>query len=277
MSLIIKPHSPSFPRYDQNHSLAKGLIFATTPGGHQRTNLLNGDQGTLHASGSWSGRTEIGSALESASSTAGGAYWPSTPAVESIGPNHTVLVWANVITSAKDSNLLCVPSRNGSWTTPFAGIRLARRNDTNGRFTKDVGGVNDAVESDAGFIDSNDGFNLYGATAEGQTVTFYRNGFQHGGTKSYASAGAPEFIETTTVNLMNRSDSSPAEGLIGSCPMALIWNRVLTQREIYQVYLDPWGLIKVSRHPFARVPVILSNPKGPLGHPLHGPFGGPIS
>lgn len=62
-------------------------------------------------------------------------------------------------------------------------------------------------------------------------------------------------------------------GLIES---VLIYSRVLSLNEIRQLYNNMLAPFELKDIPFGFVVAVGANPKGPLGMPLMGPFGGPI-
>ncbi len=76
------------------------------------------------------------------------------------------------------------------------------------------------------------------------------------------------------------TDASAAGTLVGTYYYGMIYNRALSASEIallYQypfwMFKDPAELILASAGQVA----VGANPKGPLGHPLHGALAGPIS
>lgn len=227
----------------------RGLVFAALPGGKWRHELVVGTPGTLLGSGTWRGMTSHGQAFQSTSLTADGGYWTWSERIAKITTDYTIIVWADPASAGLGdySKLLTIPYRNGVWASPFAAISFGRNASTSNGYSDFAPSAvgEQFVTSSAGFIQDTDGLTMYVFTRSGVACTFYRNAVQFG-TASMTSGTSPvDFVNKQPVVLLNHSNSDPGEGIIGVAPLAMIYNRALTAREIKALYLDPYAFVQI--------------------------------
>lgn len=88
---------------------------------------------------------------------------------------------------------------------------------------------------------------------------------------------SPEAEETGQRIIIGARTNGTAFHFNGTIGSVRIWDRALTPNEARELYDYPMGDLGLDRRIF-KAPVVVggANPKGPLGHPLMGVFGGPI-
>lgn len=213
-----------------------GLVFlcrpfrANTDAG-ARKDLVNGNSGTLLATGSWSA-----AGLASADTTNGGASIVPGSSVWSIGTAYTVVVRATVDALVSSSKLLCIPLASGTWNTPFLSLSFGR-NAANPRLALQHSSGSSVLTSTSvdGGIAAGETV-TYGATRNGNTVLFYRDGSAIATNTNASGTTAPNFTNQQPVCLMQRSNTAPGEGTQGTLLFAAIWDRDLSAAEMQQVH-----------------------------------------
>ena len=209
---------PITPQVNWASSLADGLIWNVAPGPTSRTELLSKTSGTLLTSGTWTGQTLLGGALNSSSTTNGGAFWPWTKNIERITNQFTIIVFAKLDALSAFSKLLCIPYH---WT---------------------IGGANTtATSTTANGITANSIMTCYGVVVNSSQSVFYKNGLALD-TVATGMGGNLDFGDKREVTLFNHNSGDPGEGSVGQTPFAAIWNRVLSATEMKAIYTNPWQI-----------------------------------
>lgn len=226
----------------------RGLVFAVAPGGAWRHDLISGNIGTLLTSGNWRGMSRHGVSLSSTSTSNGGAYWSFHDRILTLTRSYTIIVWADPSSSglADGSKLLCIPYRVNTWISPWVAISLGRDGTTsNGAsdYASD-GSTNIGIGSSTGFIQDTDPLTMYAFTRNGAAGAFYRNAAAWG-TGTFSSNLNVDWTNKQPVVLLNHSNSSNGEGMNGTAPLAMLYNRALTANEIKALYVDPYGFMQL--------------------------------
>ena len=227
-------------------SLAEGLVFLALPGGSRRNDLISGGAVTVSKETDW---YVTGNALRygyGKGADDNWAYYPWAPVIGSITTQCTIVVFLSVSSlSSSFAELLCIPYRDGSWSSPFGAMEFLR-NSTGSEcnFTYANAGSQVAVTSDSSMIAADGILRQYAVTRDGSTVKFYRDGVQHGATKTLGSNGNTDFNGGHPVTLGNRSPSSSGNSMGGWYTMAGLWNRALSPHEIALLNLKPLILVK---------------------------------
>lgn len=122
--------------------------------------------------------------------------------------------------------------------------------------------------TDAALIADLDVMHTYVLTVVGSDLILYRDGVW---IETQAIVGNTAWLCTYI-----GSGSGPALALDGVMEHASIYSRDLSTSEIAQLYRNP--NLPIQREPvFGFVAAVGTTPKGPLTHPLYGPFAGPIA
>lgn len=210
------------------------LVFACLAGGRGRHDLIGRDKGVLLGTNIWNGKMPEGPAAESNATATDGVYWRASRLLyRRLVRDCTIIVRADVDSMASSGSLLTVPYANSGFSSPFVSLGLTRSaNTSSGRFLYTDAGSSEIVDSDVGFIATTDGPTTYGVTRKGATVKFFRNGIQHGVSKTL---GADEDVDWNTENdvtIFNRSRYSTGNGIDGRCTLAAILCRSLTDEQM---------------------------------------------
>lgn len=231
----------------------RGLVFAVLPGGAWTEELIGKGQGALATSGSWGGITPRGTALESTSTSNGGATWPWNDRIASITKDFTIIVLAEPDGLVDWTHLLTIAWDTG-WSAPFQSISLLQWAGTSDAYLAyaDTGGTGRSARGATGFLQASDGLTLYGGTRKGSVATFYRDGRQHGATASFPVNNPVGFNTEQDPAVMRRSNSSDGEAMDGRCVLALLYNRALTASEMAALARDPFGPFRM---PLAGAPL----------------------
>jgi len=182
-----------------------------------------------------------GYAMNSVSSSAGGAYTPSIPELETVTNNCTMLVWAELSNVADYGKLICISYNDASWVYPWPSLAFGRDASLNSLMFEyaDTGGSQTFVGSDTGFLNTgSDGFCMYAVTRQGDAVRFYKNGLLYGSQKTITDN--PIEFRPHEVNLLQRNRKVSGEGATGTAPLFLIYNRALSDSEISAMYAFPY-------------------------------------
>lgn len=224
------------------HALASGLVCAVAPGPDNTAELVAGGAGTLLTSGSWTGSTSIGAALDSSSFTNGGAFWPWSAGLLGIVQACSIVVFARLDTVSGTSRLFSIPATTGSSTA--AALAL----ETNATGTALVlryanpSAIQRTTTSDTGLPDvGTNTLRQYAVTRSGADVLFWRDGTQHGAAKTITNDNTT-FSNTLPPCLLNRSSSSNGNGIDGAAALALVYSRALSGAELSSLWSDPWVL-----------------------------------
>lgn len=102
----------------------------------------------------------------------------------------------------------------------------------------------------------------------GAIATFYVNGQSRGNyTASATNTGAATFY-------IGAGFQNPRNARIGDVG---VWTRALSAAEVFELYATPFRLLaRRARFFLAAAAPGGFRPQGPLGHPFHGAFGGPV-
>ncbi len=117
----------------------------------------------------------------------------------------------------------------------------------------------------------------YNNAATAQTV--YRNGvaLPVAQTHSDTVVAGDDIFDTDKMRIGNRPNST-ARAFDGVIYCIYIWKRELNVHEIRRISEDPFGLIRMAPRRIVKAAAVGgANPHNPLGHPLYGPFAGPIA
>lgn len=141
-----------------------------------------------------------------------------------------------------------------------------------------IGSTNNVMYSGTPPAKYSDGFpHVVGVSVTGSASTLYHDGEIDGSSAASGTAGS-------SVNLAigNRWETYPAAGFGmdgGKIYSVMFFNRALTDFEQKSLSDDPYQLLKPAVPMQWYLPTAAAgatNPKGPLGMPIRGPFGGPI-
>ena len=118
---------------------------------------------------------------------------------------------------------------------------------------------------------------VVGLSVDGSTGYLYRDGIDEGSASVSGTAGSTDI----NIGIGNRWQSYPTTGFgmnDGQIYLTMFFNRALTDFEQKSLSDDPFQLLKpvVPLQYYTPSAVSGANPKGPLGMPIRGPFGGPI-
>lgn len=247
----LKPQSPVI---NWSNPLAAGLVWCTFPGQDSRQELVSGGLGSLTTSGGWTGGSYIGSAGESTSTTNGGIYYPFTQQLTRITNQFSVVAWARLDTLTSFSHLVTIPY-SATWSSPFCTMQFLRDSASNNlSLAWAVGGtLYSAVGSTNAFMQVGP-LAMFGAsvndTGTGGVARFFKNGvFGEQATRTGVGAGNLDFGNKREVILLNHNSADLGEGIDGVMPYAAIWNRKLSDQEMMQLYVDPFGFISSARQP----------------------------
>lgn len=260
MSRIVKPHNIGFPLYNKAHPLAKGLVFGVIPGGMHRQDIVSGNFPLDDvSSGNYGGVTQIGRAWESNSTSDGGISWPITDQVKAIKAEYTVVYWQESDSLDTFAAGFSIPYRSGSWSSPFVCMQLQVRNGADGR-----GAWGKAVSGNLQKVNIADDY----ISADGTPVTCYAISqkvdlFAYRDGKFFNSqtfnTGSVDWTDSYEIVLGQRSTTSVGEGLDGRLPGAYLWNRALSDKEISQIFADPFLFIRSSKLKFGRLSEAVGN------------------
>jgi len=94
--------------------------------------------------------------------------------------------------------------------------------------------------------------------------------------------GAPVDVSgqamSTSVDIRIGRSTIGANEWNGLMEIVYIYNRILSASEVHQLHRDLYILFRQDPVWMGQAPVVVgANPKGPLTHPLYGPFAGPIA
>lgn len=275
MGRIVKPHQGLRINWDSPES--RGLVFACAPGLVNRHDLVSGNQGTLNPSANWDSFTNMGSALESTSNTTGGAYWTPDPRVYDITNQYTLIGWGKISSMGGDAFFIQVPYSDPS-ANPWIAVGLGRNGSTSQlRLFKGVASTLQLSASGiSGVVVADDLLHMYAVTEDKGAVKFYKDGVFLD--SQSINSGSANFVNQRAVVVQNRDEGGVTNGYTGEFGLGKIFNKVLSDEEIKGEFLNRWKFVSPRKRRVFFVPAVggVTNPKGPLGHPLHGPLGGPI-
>jgi hypothetical protein len=246
-SKVQRTHKPTFPTLRRDHPLAQGLAFLTVPTIPGSRNLVDGSRGTLtsEANGSWQAASLYEAAIESTSTTLGGAYWPFPQQLE--GASDFTIAWLGRIdSSAVSGKLVALPYRQDtSWTSPFTAMGMFLPSQLGVEFTDTTA---TRIQSTTLGSITNGQTRLYAVTRRGTAVRSYRDGDVLA-TVTVGSAAAVKFdalgaTVRPNVYVMQRNHQNTGEGVDGVCALAAVWNRALTDGEIEQLWVDPFAMVR---------------------------------
>lgn len=175
----------------------------------------------------------------------------------------TLVIWVKPITMGSDKYIFNVAFDdqnavivNGTSTNTFRAIRKdGGLTDISGTLTASLG----EWHMMAGMFDAN----LCRIWVDGVAGT------------DNTDANSPSGLNDVFIGSKHNNSNNPEMTFID----ARVYNRVLTNTELLHMYQPAtrWDLYREVGWRLSFVPPIAGgNPKGPLGMPLHGPFGGPI-
>lgn len=224
-----------------SHPVAQGLVWAAAPGRDIPYEALGGGLASLGSAASLEGATPHGFSHSTTDATNGGVYYPFSELLRTITDKCTIIVWCNLAVLGGWSTLLSIPYTNSGWADPYNMLVLKQESSGSNLYFgfSDTGNVGRTVGSDAGGIQFTDGWTMYAVTRNGTAVRFYRNGKPHGADKTIS--GNSIGWQSRTVALGNRSSYSPGEGLQGKIPLAMIYNRALSDSEVALLFAFPYA------------------------------------
>ena len=145
--------------------------------------------------------------------------------------------------------LVCVPHKNdATWTDPFFAFAFHHHNTTtNGRFTFYVSGASavGAATTGGGYYLTDGKVHSYTVTRRGNTVRFYRDGsfYEETTTGGGSTEGPIDLSYGAPVHYGTRQYLNDGERVTGSYKNVAIWNRVLSDTEIYDYDRDPYQFL----------------------------------
>ncbi len=277
---------PAGTRIDPNNPLAKSLKFCGVAGtkedavSHQ---LATVPDTTASNPGALVHMLNGGArAHESNNTTDGGVYWNSPQIGSAAGTkDFTILVFAELDSSSNYGVLFCNPADPSTWATPFHKLALYRDNGKTSVRCKYTGSddVGRTTTSNTGFLSFDGSFHVYGArrkSADNQVI-FYKDGARQS-VKSQTNQTAMHF-NNNVIGVFSRNEAASGDGINGRFSLAMMFARALSDNEILSLSNNPWQIFvpRVVYLPIeAGAPPASTWPHGPLGHPFHGPFAGPV-
>ena len=241
--LLIKPRPLAI---NWSHDLARGLVWCTMPGIESRRDLVSGLYGIPLTSGSFAGKTILGSALGSSATTDGGAYWPWSIAIQSILRSFSIVVWARIDGLTAFSHLLTIPYSN-AWNSPFYVLHFLENNTTDKiAVAWTVSAANTSVIGTIANTMVTGPLVMFSVTVSSTTTVFYKNGIFQESTAT-GTSGNIDMGNKREITLFNHNSAATGEGISGGCPYAAIWNRSLTQSDMARLYVNPFQFLKPSQ------------------------------
>lgn len=222
------------------HPVSQGLVWAAAPGRDTPYEAVNGGLVSLGNSASLDAASPHGFSLLSPDATNGGVYYPFSELLRTITDKLTVLVWANITAMTNWSSILVIPFYTSGGGEPYTVLALQREEATSNLYFgfADTGTTRRSVVSDTGAVQTSDGWAMYAVTRDGSTVRFYRNGKPHGANKTISSNSIGWL--SRNISLANGSSYSPGQGFEGKLPLAMIYNRALSDDEIALLFAFPY-------------------------------------
>ena len=228
-------------------NLTHGLVFCAYPGGARWDDLVNGGRANLansvsqwFSTGNWL-RYGYGKGATSTDRTS----YPWEENIATILDQCSIVVGLSVSSlSSTFAGLVSIPYANGTWVAPFVAMDFTRNSTTSScNFDYASSGTLVTVTSDTGMIAADNINRLYGVTRDGATVTFFKDGFQHGAQKTLGTNTVTDWGAKQDPTIGNRSFSSPGNSMGGTFTFIGIWNRVLSPSEMTQLFLVPLILL----------------------------------
>jgi hypothetical protein len=227
------------------------LVWAFLPILENRE-FITGADPKYGTNGKDGGSNKWGKAVKSLSTTNGAIYFPNYEPFLDLTTRFSILVAGTVEALADFSTWIAITA-NSTWTPPYARLTFGREGTTTRCRVgyAPVGGFTTTV-SDLGMIQVADGTAQYGATRDGSTFRFIKNGAQF----SSNSGGSNPISWTSahSVNLMNHHYNDPNEGIQGLMNYALVFANPIGVGEARFIYDDPSAIFERSykkAYPFA--------------------------
>ena len=129
------------------------------------------------------------------------------------------------------------------------------------------------IESAAGSVPANEWYTA-GITVDdtANDKIGYLNGVQ------VAQDGTVTSHDHSAIGISRRYDGSGSNRHGGQIAVWYLWNRVLSPGEMLLVHQFPFGLLTEDPRRLVKAAAVgVANPHNPLGHPLYGPFAGPVA
>lgn len=233
--MIVKP---PFLRVG-SHPVASGLVFAAAPGPDTPFEALEGGLWVSQASSPQYAATMFGWGGKADSSSSYAMYYPPSRRIRSIVNDVTIIVWADITAMDSGGWLFCIPANSG-WTSPFVALGLARAGsgDTARLYASHSGSVLDSGDSGGSFLATGQGMRMYAVTRSAATMRWYLNGkFHSNGTFNYS--GNMDTLPAINMGIGGRAVLT-GEYISGTYPLALVFNRVLSESEIALLYAFPF-------------------------------------
>lgn len=266
-----KPSLGALPLF--GHPLARGLIGAWMlnegGGGIVQDLSGNGHTGILTNTPTWNAGLR-GLALTFVEASTEQVLAP----IRSVGVSSSALPLSIVVWYRKHTvNQDCLVSVGTPGATFYYAV-----------FSEESGAVASVTNSSAGFHNqpttATGTLNTWNQAVAVWTDNNLKDIYLNGGNKVSDTRNAG-FVAQSRLAIGATADSTQAVFLSGDIDHVLVYDRVLSDFEVAQLYRDPFAM-------FERDPIELwvgsvgagaptATPKGPLGLPLFGPFGGPVA
>lgn len=227
-------------------TLTHGLVLCVFPGGDRWTDLVSGGIATLGGTSDWffAGTEDQRYGYNKNPGTSTFAYYPWSEVLTTITKQYTVWIRASIGSLAGFSALLSIPFANGTWVAPFASLDFTQNDtgsDCNHNYTS--AGTQVTATSDTGMIAADSVVRDYAFTRDEATVTFYKDGFQHGTQKTLGTNTAVDFGAKQPPTIGNRSSSTGGNSTGGLFLVAAMWNRCLGPSEMALLHLRQLALL----------------------------------
>jgi hypothetical protein len=259
---------PSGPTIlNQNHPLARGLVFGTVGGAHGNPDLIGGLRS--HPLGTSEMKTFTNGVGFWSPSTTGNGWWTpyNTDTFRTIGNEFTIACEFVAETLGDSSRIISVPKNNSSFTAPA--VVMALRRVTNQTLAMlEIGTATGSPENcsfeSAVFSGTT---SSYVATRKGATATLRRNNVQLDiiGTNYFTASSVVGYGTATSVVYMNRSDTITGSGTGGGILYCYIWNRALSDAEQRLITDAPYDFLETPLPPSTYYLPLLSVPPHPIG------------
>lgn len=262
---ILSPYDAKQPikkgklKLNRIHPLSRQLTWCVTPGVDNIEDKVSPSlKGTLLTSGSWQSITPLGKSVESTSTSNCGAYWPFNDFISKINKDFTFVIFAELDSLVAYGHLFCIYHAAGSgWASPFGSISMQNDGTVGkGVMMSSNGTTQDwAVTTGSDFFVTGKGVHMYAARRKDNKVQFYKDGKTYETEKTLSNNVALSFSARREICIFNRQTQNVGEGTDGRCVFAGLWSRGLNDREIAQLFTNPWQLFRQNRIAFSKLPL----------------------
>lgn len=226
---------------DWSHPIAQDLAFFALPG--QLIDIVSGAVGSRLSSTPWHA-IDKGLAAHTTAGTQA-VYFPFPQRYLRMQRAFTIIWWGAVSSLDSYGSTIAIPYAS-SHAPPYSGPGLSRFSFvTNGLVAYiDSTATSRTATSDAGYWGAPASYGQYGVTRSGAAVLFYRDGQQHGGSKTITDNDPTTHPNRRPIVVGTRNESDPGDGVIGDHHIAAFWTRALSALEIAQLYVSPYCVLR---------------------------------